>query len=455
MKWIIALLGLILAGSAPAQQLLPPGIYRLQPPVAASAASAASAPAANERIRDRFEHALPAAAKVQYAFVSRDARAGLNKLVFVTDAGYRHDINSADKLCPAYAFPGWNQRSAAQPFCRTNISPDRSEAALEWDSAGFTLRWPADKRHLGSESIAPQRRPSAEEAGACAISDVCEPAAYGTTINRYEVIHYSDRFALQAARDYVDVLNVRRPVPVHALDAAGPITGELAAGSYVAVTAQDAQGFRIEQVSIAGSTTPGWIVWDDVVQPQWIEASAATADFRFRLAFEPSEDDDTATLVAIEVRDASTGKRLQLIRDFSTEPVAGASDLLQLVDANFDGWLDLQVPAWSGGAGPNDTRNFFLFDPASRRFVFDEALSALTQVSIDGASSTVTSASRGGCCSHSVETYRYIGNELELVGSEEESLSADGRYWLTTRGERLKGAMRYRTSKRRADVEGR
>lgn len=451
MKWIIALLGLGMAGSAPAEALLRPGIYRLQPQVAGDVRSV---PAANERIRDRFEPALPAAANVQYAFVSRDARAGLNKLVFATDAGYRYDINSTDKLCPAYAFPGWNQRSAAQPFCRTNISPDRSEAALEWDSAGFTLRWPAHKHHLGSENIPPQRRPTAEEAGACAISDVCVAAAYGTTLNHYEVTHYSDRFTLQAARDYVDVLSVRRPVPVHALDAASTITGELAAGSYVAVTAQDEQGYRIEQISMGGNTTPGWIAWDDVVQPQWLEAGAATADFHFRLAFEPGEDDDATTLVAIEVREARTGKRLQLIRDFPAEPVVGANDLLQLVDANFDGWLDLQVPAWSGGAGPNDTSNFFLFDPASQHFVLDESLSGLTQVSIDSASATVTSASRGGCCSHSVETYRYVGSELQLVGSEEESLSTDGRYWLTTRGQRRNGVMRYRTSRRSADAEG-
>jgi hypothetical protein len=38
---------------------------------------------------------------------------------------------------------------------------------------------------------------------------------------------------------------------------------------------------------------------------------------------------------------------------------------------------------YSGGAGPNSTDNFFLFDPAANQFIFDKELSTLTQTSID------------------------------------------------------------------------
>jgi hypothetical protein len=445
MKYPWAALALALASAgAPAAELLQPGIYRLDPDAWRQAAPAT--PAAGEAFEQRVEHAIPASAKVRVVFVSRDAQRQVNKLVFVTDPGYRHDINSEDKLCPAYAFPNWNDRSGAQPFCRTNISADGSEAAFEWSATQFIVRWNDRKRATGTERIPPQRKPTADEAGACAISDVCAPEAYGRSIHHYQVTHRRDGFVLQQARNYTDVLYLPIDVVVQAEPMLTRAGEPLKAGSYVAVVSRTPAWFQIERIASDGSSAPGWIDRDALSRPEWVAQTAVTPAFRFRLGFERSEgDDEGRVLGAIEVLDATSGKRVQVLRDVDADPIGGTGDVLQLVDANFDGHPDILVPGMSGGAGPNSTDNVFLFDPVAQTFVYDATLSGLPQLSINAGQRTLTSSARNGCCAHASQTYRYRDGTLELFERWEEALSVDGQSVETTRGVLRNGRMRYRT----------
>ncbi len=443
--WAALAVALASAG-APAAELLQPGIYRLDPDAWLQAAPATPAP--GEAFKQRFAHAIPASAKVRVAFVSRDPQGQRNTLVFVTDPGYRYDINSENRLCPAYAFPDWNDRSDAQPYCRTNINGDGSEAAFDWSTTQFTVRWNDRKRATGTEHIPPQRKPTADEVGACAISDVCAPEAYGRSVTHYEVIHPRDRFVLQQARDYSDVLYLPIDVVAQAEPLATRAGEPLKAGSYLAVVSRTPAWFQIERIASDGSTGSGWIDRDALSRPEWVAQTAVTPAFRFRLGFERNDSDDDdpqRVLSAIDVLDATTGKRVQILRDFDADPIGGAGDVLQLVDANFDGHPDILVPGMSGGAGPNSTDNVFLFDPASQNFVYDSTLSGMPQLSINAAQRTVTSSARNGCCAHASETYRYRDGSLELFESWEEALSADGESVDTTRGVLRNGRMTYST----------
>lgn len=446
MMFLLSALALAMAGSATAAPaLLQPGLYQLQPDAHLLAAPAT--PMAGERYQQRYEHAVPAAAKVRYAFVSRDLKAGRNRLVFLTDPTYRYDINSANRLCPAYAFPDWNERSDAQPYCRTNIAND-SEAALDWTTTGFSVRW-ADRKHLiGTEQLPPKRAPTAEEAGACAMTDVCAPEAYGRRIQQYEVVHASDRFTLQQPRDYVDVLHVGVALPLHAHAGDAAVIATVEAGTYVAVVQQTPQWYQVEQLAQDGSGVRGWIARDALSRIVWLAQTAATPTLALRAGIE--RDEDGARLTAIEVLDAVSGERRQVLRDFEADPISEAPDLLQWVDANFDGFPDLLAPGLSGGAGPNSTTSVFLFDPQRQMFVYDAVLSGLPQLSINADARSISSASRGGCCSHASETYRYTAGRLQLVGSWEEALSADGEHVETTRGTLRNGRMHYRTTRTRA-----
>lgn len=452
-----AFVGPVSAAEA-AQRLLEPGVYRLDPE--AYRATTSAAPGPGESILDRYVHAVPAAARVRYAFVSRAADAALNKLVFVTDPAYRYDINSDNLLCPAYAFPGWNERSDAEPFCRTNIGANDREVALDWTATAFSLRWQDRKRLLRSEQIPPQRKPTGDEIGACAVAGVCAPAAYGSTVNYYEIVHATDGFTLQTPRDYQDVLYIAATVPTYAQPASGWATGRLRAGTYVAVISRDSEWLQVDQIDQGGAATSTWLSRDELTPAKWIVQHAETDTLRFRLAIERDADDADASAdteggvpVAVEIRDADTGTRRQILRDFSADRIEGSADVLQLVDANFDGFPDLLIPGMSGGAGPNSTQNVFLFDPAHQRFVFDAALSGMSQLSIDAASRTVSTASRDGCCGYTSETYRYAGKALELIGSESSAMTGDGRYQEITRGTLRNGRMVYRTTRTRAEQE--
>lgn len=451
MAFLLPALALVVAGSTlAAPDLLQPGLYALQPDAHLLATPAT--PAAGESYQQRYEHAVPAAARVRYAFVSRDPQAQLIKLVFVTDAAYRYDINSANLLCPAYAFPDWNAHSDAQPYCRTNIGANDREAALDWTATAFSVRWADRKQLQGTVQVPPQRAPTAEEAGACAIADVCAADAYGRHINQYEVVHYSDRFTLQQPREYVDVLHVDRALPLHAQASDAGSVATIAAGSYLAVLQRTPAWYQVEQIGQDGSAVRGWIDRDAVSTVTWVAQAAATPEATFRVGVE--RDEDGVWLTAIEVLDARTGQRRQVLRDFEADPVGAADALLQVVDVNFDGHPDLLAPGLSGGAGPNSTTNVFLFDPASGTFVHDATLSDLPQLSINARDRSITSASRGGCCSHASETYRYRDGTLQLVGSWEESLSADGEHVETTRGTWRNGRMQYRTTRVRATPDG-
>lgn len=453
MRFPLIALALCLAGAeASAATLLQPGIYQLQPKAYLQPASTGGEPGAGsplpagEVVQHRYEHAVPAAAKVRYAFVARDRQAQRNTLVFLTDAAYQYDINSVNTLCRAYAFPGWNERSQAQPYCRTNIGTDGSEAALEWTSTQFTVRWKDRKRLLRTEHIPARRKPSAEEAGACAIADVCAPDAYGRSIQHHEVTHRSDGFVLWQPRDYVDVLYLAAPTTLHLQPDVGSAGETLAAGSHVAVLARTAEWYQIERIAPDGGSTRGWIDRDALSPTRWVDQPAHTDRFRFRLGYERSADEAApSVLTAVEVVNAASGQRVQVLRDVDSDAGEEGSDVLQLVDANFDGHLDIELPGFSGGAGPNSTSNVFLFDPGRGVFVHDATLSALPQLSIDPQQRRIGSSSRGGCCSHASQYYRYQNGTLQLVESREEALSADGERVETTRGVLRAGRMRYRT----------
>ncbi|AVR97518.1 XAC2610-related protein [Pseudoduganella armeniaca] len=178
-------------------------------------------------------------------------------------------------------------------------------------------------------------------------------------------------------------------------------------------------------------------------QPAWCEQRVRTADFAFA-AYATQEDDDWSTIHGIRVVDRKTGTTVQEIQVDDALPTRReVAELVQVVDANFDGRPDLAVPYNDGGAGPNFVNQFYLFDPRRGQFALDEVLSELSQPSIHP-DATITSGSRGGCCQHSSARYRYIKGRLALVEEVDESISADGKWVETTTRRLVNGKWRRR-----------
>lgn len=188
--------------------------------------------------------------------------------------------------------------------------------------------------------------------------------------------------------------------------------------------------------------------------PAWFKQNAATPAHAFQvLALD--EGNEHFEPQAIRIANRASGAVVQEIR---IEGAAGSgrkpADLIQVVDANFDGHPDIAVPFGDGGAGPDFTYNFYLFNPGSGRFELNQQLSDLTQVAINP-NHTVTSASRGGAGMHGSETYRYIKGRLTLVANWDEQYTADGKWIVTTTGQLASGKMRYRTKRRPQPPEDR
>lgn len=192
----------------------------------------------------------------------------------------------------------------------------------------------------------------------------------------------------------------------------------------------------------------------DSARGRWVGQKSTTKALRFRLRVLTAGAGSDTKFAAeeLQVIDRQTGRVLQAIDDIDgTGMYTEADRLLKVADANFDRHPDIVIAAADGGAGPNNTDYFYIYNPRRKRFEFDEELSSLTQVTINR-NGTITSASRGSCCSHSSETYRYVRGRLTLISSWDESLTADGRWVETTTGRLRKGKMRYATTRRRATL---
>lgn len=181
-------------------------------------------------------------------------------------------------------------------------------------------------------------------------------------------------------------------------------------------------------------------------QAIWHDQRALTADFSFSAQLE-TDGDERYAVQAIRIINRKSGTVFQEIRGIGAMGTWGKpNDMVRVVDANFDGHPDLAIPFADGGAGPNFSNNYYLFDPAAGAFRLNQELSDLPQPSInlDG---TISSASRGGCCQHHAETYRFHQGKLQLVADWDEASTADGKWIVTTTGKLLHGKWRTKVKK--------
>lgn len=163
---------------------------------------------------------------------------------------------------------------------------------------------------------------------------------------------------------------------------------------------------------------------------EWLTQQSKTRHFSFEVgAVKDGEDGYTAK--AFRVIERRTGKVLQEEAVDSTVSVRDPGRLLELMDVNFDGWPDLTLPNADGGAGPNYTRNFYLYDKDAKLFVYHPQLSELSQPVV-GKNRTIIASSRGGCCQHSTETYRFVQGKLVLIAEWDESYTAEDDWVVTT-----------------------
>ena len=90
----------------------------------------------------------------------------------------------------------------------------------------------------------------------------------------------------------------------------------------------------------------------------------------------------------------------------------------KLIDANFDGWLDLTIALFLP-AGPNIPRQTWLYDAAAGRFVdAPPLLQDIPSAEFDPVHQVIHAFWRASCCEHGVSIYRWKGSDVELVDSQ-------------------------------------
>jgi hypothetical protein len=111
----------------------------------------------------------------------------------------------------------------------------------------------------------------------------------------------------------------------------------------------------------------------------------------------------------LDIAAGSGTEAIQTIED-TTDPglitPAPIQTVLTAVDANFDGYQDLQLMSQSGGTG-NCSYDFYLYDPKTNQFVHNDFLSSLTTPSFDQAKKQVTTSSNSSVADWQNETYQY------------------------------------------------
>lgn len=134
----------------------------------------------------------------------------------------------------------------------------------------------------------------------------------------------------------------------------------------------------------------------------------------FTFHFAGQEDN---TFGDLEITSGTSSEVIQTIEN-STDPngiaPAKAQTLLATVDANFDGYQDLQLLSMCGATG-NCSYNFYLYDPKANQFVPESFLSGLVTPGFDQTKKQVMTGSNLSVYDTQSETYQY---------------ESDGRYTL-------------------------
>lgn len=129
------------------------------------------------------------------------------------------------------------------------------------------------------------------------------------------------------------------------------------------------------------------------------------------------------TLGELEITEEPSTTIVQTIEQFTDwGMVSSASELeknlLTPVDANFDGYKDLQILSNCGATG-NCSYDFFLYDPVTNQFVHNEFLSNnLCSPEFDAKKKQITTHSNGSASDWQNDTYQYEGSHYTLIRQE-------------------------------------
>jgi hypothetical protein len=196
-------------------------------------------------------------------------------------------------------------------------------------------------------------------------------------------------------------------------------------GETIAITADDsAQWYEVDRIEVRKDTgkyysmdsgmqegtallqtISGWIKKEDLASSPWVRQQQQTNKFRFEISA------DKEFVNAVKIINKKTGSK-QVLLDIWAGFKSIPTQVIQIGDYNFDGYPDFMFLMQSGGAGPNYTNNFYLYNPQKDNFEYNDELSQLSQVEVEVKSRTISSNWRDGAAHHGGERYTFIDHQL-------------------------------------------
>ena len=125
------------------------------------------------------------------------------------------------------------------------------------------------------------------------------------------------------------------------------------------------------------------------------------------------------TLGNVEITEGDSDQVIQTISNTTDSSTAStnAESVLTTADANFDGYEDLMILNGCGTTG-NCLYGFYIYDPETNNFVYDNFLSKLTNPSFDYDKNQIATAVNVDAYDFKSDTYQYQDGEYTLVRKE-------------------------------------
>lgn len=231
----------------------------------------------------------------------------------------------------------------------------------------------------------------------------------------YKTMQQAAIFRLQTPRKYIDILNIPKKVSFWQ----GNKEYALNNGDFLAITKKDSEWYYGDFIYPDGKFISGKINMDDLSDGD--TSTQYITNYKFKIFHSINKQDDEndnlpmgaeSEIYAIRVYDKNN-KKIQTIRNAGY--LTDQNNTLDMIDANFDGYEDMMIYSHDGGAGPNNGYNFYIYDPKSKQFEYDQTLSELTQIQVDTKAKMITAAWRNGAAQHGYEEYKWINGKLTMT----------------------------------------
>lgn len=171
------------------------------------------------------------------------------------------------------------------------------------------------------------------------------------------------------------------------------------------------------------------------------EINPSLPSFDFSLIWHDDEAQSTRVLDRIEIRRKGETQPFQVLAhvESSLSPDI-PNNGFELLDLNFDGYLDLRVIRFTP-AGPNTPYQNWLWSKEDGKFVENPGLDEITSPQFDAESQEIVSHWRGSAAEHGTDVYSYDGTTPVLIHRETDKFS-DGGACLRTFYDRIEDELR-------------